>query len=578
MKIREQIVALLKAFRLDKSGLSKGETKIQPSMQVNEIYFSYKNEIKSRVLEKNEEIEKIKPFVEAFNEKRFWFVENSSSKKISLNDGELLVSQDGQSIIAKPGEYLKGGRFIKEQPNTQGPTLDNLGSNKISYEFVYLYRTKKFDTKNENLYVNIEGDYSVKIFGKPMIRFYFNLKPDKDGILAWSEYLTQTLNSYRIPFQLKYPLNLNNYKYSDSGVLYVSQNHYELVASIISNVYLKFKYESIYSIIDDSVPLFTQKLYPGIAFAEDPYFADKKESFGMQRCKLIFDTIIAQQFTWTNDEELNNLAVTIEEILISQGYSHEFFRNPNTNYQYDFEKSFNLPQKYSHTKENFAIQNQGKYLSQWGIIGRERYLSIARAYADELMERAIWNPSEKYYFWITYDQNPVNKDGFYRIISRQEIKLIRYFLYKLSDFVEDKNHYRNFARKTYRFGSTSEKLKIEKLLLKFVEDRFSQDKRNNFSWNKRRQMNSSFNHIFNNYKNLDEKNNLQTISSVADSITEVASFIIENYENTGVPLVNEFNNYEYCANENGKLITGLFFLFAYKPKAFLNEKSLKEIE
>lgn len=542
----KQVEELLANFVYDGKVLTYQGKFISEKFHDDSIYERYKNEIHGFNF-KDQNIEEILPFVNRFNEKRFWQIEYND--KIKLIEGQRLVSQDGQSIIAEAGEYLNGGFFREEDKIENRTPLDPDTS--IVRSFVYLYRAKKIDRPKKNLYVNLEGDYAVKVANKPLIRFYFNLLPDLEGIVAWANYLQYTLDRHRIPFQLKYPLNLKNYNYSDSGVLYISQNHYPLVAQV-----LKEFMENLggVSIVGKSIPLFTRKLYDGVGFAEDPF--SSKDSFGEQRCKLIWKIITTNKLVLGKDSRIDTLE-TIVAHLKKLKYTDKFYRSPNTDYKYNFDTYFNPSnidsKTFSYVKQAILTLEKriDKVNDETKKYDRYQFLEIAENYAKDLIEKAIWNPTTNCYDWITYAETD-KKEGFYRVVEEPEKRLLKLFLQELVNVKKkNKDYYTNFLNKIC--------VETDSLVL---EEKDYTDLFHKIS------LDDDLINIIQNIQS--EIDKIDNVSDILKGSYKLASNVNNYYEKLKLPMKNSFGNYEYCPNFDGKLKIAWLFLIAYQPMSFKN--------
>ncbi len=117
----------------------------------------------------------------------------------------------------------------------------------------------------------------------PVVRFYWNVRID--GAVGLVGALTGLLNRYRIPFDFKIVVRAADYTRRDNAVLYVAQDLFPAVSTVILAAYPAFA-----AFLDDPVPLFARKLAPGLGFAEDP---GNRESFGMARSRLVAQALAA---------------------------------------------------------------------------------------------------------------------------------------------------------------------------------------------------------------------------------------------------------------------------------------------
>lgn len=556
--LNEQLKTLFEGICYDGITIKLNDSVIKEEELMNLLQDRYENPNENN-LSLEGYIEPVLPFTETFNEKRFWLIEKNEDilNKIHLENGQQLVSQDGQSMIVNAGEYLNGGFLIDEK---------NEGENNDKYnKFVYLFRNKKIDRPEEtNYYVNVEGDFAVKIFNKPMIRFYFHLLPKKEKILEWAKYIQDNLNKYRIPFQLKYPFNLNNYEKSDGGVLYVSQNHFPLVAPLINQIAIKYK-----ELLHAKVPLFVRKLYDGIGFAEDPFFSD--DSFGTHRRKMIWEDIVKRLVTPTTycaALDSDKFVSKIIEQLNGLGYSKGLYRNSFTDFSYNFEKHIRvvyvpivalLPKSsFKTTLEsltNYFVKVKAQYTDLIDDFGRMRFQEVAENYGKDLVEKAIWNAETDTYYWLTYDQDE-NDNHFYRTTDEEELFVLKLFLSLLSEDTND-DYYKKVA---------------DKIILEHG---------NNSPINTNKEVKTALNAIFSHLnENKDSERVLEIIDEIGRSIGDLknpaklgkediqklAKVIDKFFEKFGLPIKNSFGNYEYCPNYNGKLKIAFLFLIASRAR------------
>ncbi|AYQ35311.1 T3SS effector HopA1 family protein [Runella sp. SP2] len=561
--LQEQLKKLLKGFAFDGNVIKLNKQEIEEDDFLLELKSRYRNPNKpSSLLSKN--IEEVLPFVETFNEKRFWWVMPTSGN-IHLVRGQKLVFQDGQSIVVNAGEYLDGGYFSKPKESTENDSVFEEQNAKFTLgeQFVYLYRNRKLDLKRESYFVYIEGDYAIKMFDKPMIRFYFHLSPDnKEEILRWAKFLQDTLNEYRIPFGVKYPFNLKNYNYADAGVLYITQNHFPLVAPIIQEIADRFK-----SILQSNVPLFTLKLYNGIGFAESPLSIS--ESFGTHRRALIWK-IIKNKLSYTNGNfvNLDNNIITNEiiRLLKEEDYTEEFYRHAKTKYEYNFEtylskerqqfKNWGLPKRQWNWLLEFTnsyIQSIEKYNNFIDNFGRLRFQNIAENYGKDLIEKAIWNPESDSYDWLTYDQD--NEQEFYRMVDETEKYRIHLFLSELAQITSD-NYYQNAADKIkFNHKSIKKNPSLEKAptpldeIFAYLDDKTDKE----------------FVEIV-----VEIQEQLDTLPDLAklsiEDLKKAAQLIDKYFEKLSLPMKNTYGNYEYCPTYKGKLKMGFLFLTASRAR------------
>lgn len=113
-----------------------------------------------------------------------------------------------------------------------------------------------------------------------IVRIYFNVRGEAAPALFRA--LTELLNRYQTPFQLKAPVVPGGYHRADAAVLYVGARYFPIVARIVAGIRERVA-------LDEPVPLFTKRLWPGIGIAMDP---GSGESFGMHRSRLVADGLV----------------------------------------------------------------------------------------------------------------------------------------------------------------------------------------------------------------------------------------------------------------------------------------------
>ncbi|HVH01893.1 MAG TPA: T3SS effector HopA1 family protein [Amaricoccus sp.] len=111
-----------------------------------------------------------------------------------------------------------------------------------------------------------------------IVRIYFNLRAETAPDLFGA--LTELLNRYQTPFQLKAPVAPAAYDRADAAVLYVGGRYFPIVARIVAMLPVA---------CEDPVPLFTKRLGPGIGVAMEP---GSGESFGAHRSRLVAEGLV----------------------------------------------------------------------------------------------------------------------------------------------------------------------------------------------------------------------------------------------------------------------------------------------
>ncbi|MBC3787139.1 T3SS effector HopA1 family protein [Spirosoma utsteinense] len=165
------------------------------------------------------------------------------------------------------------------------------------------------------------GDESVTL----QTRLYFHTVPEgSTRLLAW---VTQTLNTHRIPFQFKCLNHPDLYGRSDPAVLYLQKPYVSHVLDLLASDLPQLR-----PYLLPTVPLFTRLLTPGVAFAESP--PNPAESFGTSRCVLVAQGIATAV---ANQQPADTYIDAIRAVFMELGLSIDHpYRNPRAHYPYCF--------------------------------------------------------------------------------------------------------------------------------------------------------------------------------------------------------------------------------------------------
>ena len=110
-----------------------------------------------------------------------------------------------------------------------------------------------------------------------LVRFYWNVHLASAPELV--SILTTRLNHLRVPFRLKVLTIPAHYDRLDAAVLFVQKRFFPITADLIVDAL-----QELAPLLGDATPLFTQRLGPGLGFAENP---GEGGSFGTSRCRLL---------------------------------------------------------------------------------------------------------------------------------------------------------------------------------------------------------------------------------------------------------------------------------------------------
>jgi HopA1 effector protein family len=215
---------------------------------------------------------------------------------------------DGSLVVTKGGLKLHIDRKRHLQVEEQSANVGDLVAIRLPRNLI-----------QNGFYVAVGNTSSDSRKGKDnhpqLVRIYLNLA--SEGAPAVMESLTQRLNEASIFFSFKVLYNPGDYGRFDSGVLYFERSDYEAVHQILEIVYALQR-----SHFHTEIPLFTKFLAPGLGLAEEPNQKfSEQESFGMNRCQIITNGLLAAQEAGDESvnarvtmilEQFSNLGVTLE--------------------------------------------------------------------------------------------------------------------------------------------------------------------------------------------------------------------------------------------------------------------------
>ena len=217
------------------------------------------------------------------------------------------IDPTGNAFAKKNDElrWLQPEKFEYQDPNQTQAILNTK---------VNLVRPKESKTIQSVFYYV----FSEEIFPQEveLCRFYWNLR--SEGMEKLVELITTLLNSYKIPFQFKCLNHPELYVRADSAVLYTDKKYTQ-----ITSVILKEIVDELDELLIDTIPMFTQKLYKGVGYAEDP---GKGVSFGMSRSSAIAESLV-NSFLLKEDKKtsinsaiefLNNKGMSIDNLHLNK--------------------------------------------------------------------------------------------------------------------------------------------------------------------------------------------------------------------------------------------------------------------
>jgi hypothetical protein len=166
-----------------------------------------------------------------------------------------------------------------------------------------------------------------------LVRVYFSLTPD--GAIAVMNSLTQMLNESKIIFSFKVLYNPQDYQRFDAGVLYFDKRNYATVAQMLSLIHTQHQ-----SYFLPHIPLFTKQIAIGLGVAEEPdlKFADR-ESFGMNRCQIVADGLLAAFYEGQNSVSEKMSAILSQFSKVGIDLQHPYLNSDSENIYYALDRS-----------------------------------------------------------------------------------------------------------------------------------------------------------------------------------------------------------------------------------------------
>jgi HopA1 effector protein family len=159
-----------------------------------------------------------------------------------------------------------------------------------------------------------------------VVRFYWNVSAP--GAPELVRRISGDLNRWEVPFRFKTPSHPGMFARTDTAVLYTPRRYAQFTRELASEIH-----SSIQPLLRDDVPLFTLRLAPGLAFAEDP---GTQESFGMCRSRILAQGIWQAHVQGARGRE-ERLKV-VERQFQSQGISlSRPWLNPGSADEFQFE-------------------------------------------------------------------------------------------------------------------------------------------------------------------------------------------------------------------------------------------------
>ncbi|HNR18698.1 MAG TPA: T3SS effector HopA1 family protein [Bacteroidia bacterium] len=224
-------------------------------------------------------------------------------------------------LEATGSAYLqKQNRIINAEPGNYINEYDNKYANNSGYAGVVV--NPSFNKKDAYFfYVTGKTPNSGNI---PIIRFYFNIKPN--GATTLIQSIKEHFNRFGVPFIFKCCAKPAYYNRTDTAVLYIDYNLFSIAIQLLQKVIGDVKV-----FLNKNVPLFTYKISNGFSFAENP---QGNLSFGQSRSNVIAAGIVDAMLEGKNK---NDFADFVLECFNRDGFNtNKPYLNPSSTICYNF--------------------------------------------------------------------------------------------------------------------------------------------------------------------------------------------------------------------------------------------------
>jgi hypothetical protein len=176
--------------------------------------------------------------------------------------GQLIARRGATTRLLSPGEFVNlsgSGMFL-----TPGST-------------VRIYVPRESRTIQPGCYFAFGETLPDSGDDLSIVRFYWNIAAE--GAAELLRLVSGTFNRWAVPYRFKTGMHPSMFARCDSAVLYVPRRCAPITYALIRGIRQRMRTR-----LRSDVPLFTYRLAPGLAFAEDP---GSRESFGSSRCRML---------------------------------------------------------------------------------------------------------------------------------------------------------------------------------------------------------------------------------------------------------------------------------------------------
>jgi hypothetical protein len=226
----------------------------------------------------------------------------------SMSNGQVIAKRGNMTRTLGPGEFVNltgSGRFLS------------------AGAAVRVYVPRESYTLQPGYYFALGETCADSSDELSIVRFYWNVSAE--GAAQLVELISIELNRWQLPFRLKTGIHREMFARSDSAVLYTPRRYADFAFELLSEIRTRMQPS-----LRNNVPLFTMRLAPGLAFAEDP---GTQESFGMSRCRILADGIWLAHLQGAQQTEdrltiverrFNSEGISLERPWLNAGSADEF--------------------------------------------------------------------------------------------------------------------------------------------------------------------------------------------------------------------------------------------------------------
>lgn len=267
---------------------------------------------------------------------------------VERNDDEVVVCKDGLELRAQPRDVLAAN----DAPSRSSDLA--------------LRYPKELLGFSPGFYVAIGDSGPPRQASRETIRVYWHLTPL--GAIEFVRRATAALNRATVPFRLKVASDPTHFDRCDPVVVYVAKRDYGAAVRALGRIHRHVAMD-----LQENVPALTKRLSLGVGLAEDP---GRDESFGMHRCGLIADAVIAayQRGIRGLEERLE----LVEESFATLGLDLDYpFLNAGSRDDYEFSPPVRRSSRRSEVGRTTG--------------SRVEFVDVAATIGNTLAHEAVWH-------------------------------------------------------------------------------------------------------------------------------------------------------------------------------------------